>query len=492
MKAVAWGLTLMCAVLTGCTSMRPAFVAPEIDTPSAFLRDAASLPENERGSWKPAEPAEGQTRGEWWRAFDDPVLDSLMDEALRDSPALMAAAARVRQSRALLGITDSERGVQLAAGGGPVAVRASPGSLGLPPDANPGSRTLWRAPLLAAYEVDLFGRLKDASAAARADLEATEATRRSVTLALQADLARTYFELREADAELQILREALRLRQANLGLLERRREAGAVGELDVTQARAEVAGTRAQAQAAEGRRIRLENAIAVLSGRPPARRLVSPDARASKVPAIPPGLPSALLERRPDVVAAQRGLLAANARIGVARAAFFPSVRLTGTAGFESDALGDLFRWSSRTWFLGPFIGGIVSVPLLDGGRNKAALERARAEYEEAVAQYRQRVLVAFGDVEDALGGLRSLELQAESVTELVGAAVRAAQLARIRHEAGAVSYLEVLEAQRSALEAQREANRVQAARAQATVALVRALGGGWDTPSVASGPRGR
>ena len=477
--------------LAGCGSLRPEFKQPAVDTPDAFARDFQSLPESERGSWKKAEPAESQPRGEWWKAFGDPVLDGLEAEAMKGSPALQAAAARVRQSRAILGIVDADRGPQVSVSAGPVATRSSPASLGLPPGTDVPARTLWRAPVIASYEVDLFGRLKDNTAAARSDVESAEATYRSITLALQADLARTYLELREVDAEIVILLEALKSREANLMLLERRLEAGAIGEIDVVRARAEVATTKAQYQAADGRRVRLENAVAVLVGRPPARLRVESAGKPVEAPVIPAGLPSTLLERRPDIVAAQRVLVANNARIGVAKAAFFPSIRLTGMAGFESDALGDLFRWSSRTWFLGPFIGGIVNVPILDGGRNRATLERARAAYEESVADYRQRVLSAFGEVEDALAGLRSLALQAESTRELVVAARRAAQLARLRYDAGATSYLEVLDAQRTALDAEREANRVRGAQTQGTVALIRALGGGWgaaETPVAAGG----
>lgn len=476
------------ALAAGCGSLRPEFKSPAADVPEGFREAAAELRPEDRGSWKKGEPAEAAARGEWWKVFEDPILDGLVAEATRGNPGLQAAAARVRQARAVLGITEADRGVQLSAGAGPISTRPSPASLGLPPGADSPTRTLWRGTAVASYEVDLFGRLKDQSAAARSDVEGAEATLRSVVLALQADVARTYFELREADADRLLILEALRVRESNLTLLQRRFDAGAIGEFDVTRARGDLAATKGELHAADARRSRLDHALAVLVGRPPSRLSLEAGVRPWSIPAIPPGLPSALLERRPDIVSAQRALMAANARIGVAKAAFFPSLRLTGNAGFESDALGDLFRWSSRTWFLGPFIGGLVSVPILDGGRNKAGLERARAAYEEAVGEYRQRVLVAFGDVEDGLSGLRGLSGQSDTTRDAITAARRAAQLARLRYDAGAVTYLEVLEAERFALEAERAGNRVQAARALGTVTLIRALGGGWGEVATTAG----
>lgn len=470
-------------VVSGC-SLAPTFEQPKVEMPDGFKQAALALPEQERGSWKPAEPAETQPRGEWWKVFGDPVLDQLIAEATKGSPALAAAAARVTQSRALLGITSSEGGFQASVGVGPVNQRASPGSLGLLPGTDVSSRTLWRAPVIANYEVDLFGRIKDSVAAARKDLAGQEATYRSLVLALQADIARTYFDVREADRDIVLLMEAVRVRKATRDLLAARLAAGAVGEFDVSRATAEVALAQSELEAARGRRDRLESALAVLVGRPPSAVAVAVTATERRVPGIPAGLPSSLLERRPDIVAAQTALEAANKRIGVAKSAFFPSLKLTGTAGFEAEELSDLFRWSSRTWFLGPFIGSIVSVPVFDGGRNRAGLEKAKAEYEEAVARYRQQVLVAFGDVEDSLAGLRSLDAQSRAVGIAVDAARRAGRIAQARFDAGAVSYLEVLDVQRTQLDAEREANRVAGQQVLGTVALIRALGGGWGEPA--------
>ena len=451
------------------------------------IRCSTRLPQEMKNTPGPPSTMRPAGNCEWWKAFRDPVLDRLVAAAVADSPSLQAAAARVRQSRALLGVTEADRGVSVTAGFGPFNTRPSPGSLGLPPGTDVASRTLWRAPLTASYELDLFGRVKDSVKAAKSDLRGAEATYRSVTLALQADVARTYFQLREIDADIAILAGTIKLREEAVRLLRSRFEAGAIGELDLARARTETASARTLLEAGKGRRAQLENALAVLVGKPPAAFGIDAGEPVRFAPGVPPGVPSALLERRPDIVKAQTALIAANARIGVAKAAFFPSIKLTGQGGFESDELGDLFRWSSRTWFLGPFLGGLVSLPILDGGRNKANLARSKADYEEAVGNYRQRVLEAFADVEDSLAGLRSLAGQEAANAEALGAVGRAAKLSRLRYDAGAVNFLDVIDAERSRLDIERDANRIVSARVQGTVALIRALGGGWgDAPAVA------
>jgi multidrug efflux system outer membrane protein len=484
MKPATLVLALAAALALGaCKSLAPPDKLPEIDSPETFKTAAAQLSEAERGRWKVAEPKDGELRGEWWKVFGDPVLDGLVADALAGSPTLQAAAARVEQSRALLGITRADQRVQLSAGAGPFNIRSSPGSVGLPPGTDLSSTTLWRANATVSYEIDVFGRLRDNARAATRDLEAGEATFQLVKLALQADVARSYLELREADTDALLLIEAVKLRERSLVLAKKRFAAGAVAEFDVLRATAELATTRAQLEAAIARRARLENAIAVLAGKVPARLTIDSTGRRAEVPTVPAGLPSSLLERRPDVVSAQRSLMAANARIGAAKAAFYPAINLTGTGGFEARDIDDVFRWSSRTWLLGPFIGGIVSVPILDGGRNRARLQRAQAVYEEAVANYRNAVLVSFGEVEDNLVGLRSLVQQQLAAVEAATAARRAAQLAQLRYDAGASSFLDVIDAQRTQLDAEREENRVHGARVTGTVALIRALGGGWTDP---------
>jgi multidrug efflux system outer membrane protein len=339
---------------------------------------------------------------------------------------------------------------------------------------------VWRGLVTASYEVDLFGRVAASVDAARNDYAAEMASLRSVLLALQADVAQAYYALREADEELRLLRETVALREESVRLLERRHQLGDIGELDLARAQTELAVAQSDATALERSRAQIEHGLAILLGKAPAAFEIAPAPLPDAVPAVPAGLPSELLERRPDIAAAQRAMAAANARIGVARSAFFPALRLTAQGGFESAELADLFQWSSRTWVLGPLIGTILTLPLIDGGRNQANLERSYAVLEEAVADYRGRVLGAFGEVEDRLVSLRTLAEQRAATHRAVDSATRALRIATARYDAGASSYLDVIDAQRSLLAMQRLDTRIRGERAVATVALIRALGGGW------------
>jgi multidrug efflux system outer membrane protein len=275
----------------------------------------------------------------------------------------------------------------------------------------------------------------------------------------------------------------VRTREENVRLLQRRFDLGDIGELDLARARTELSTARSDAIGLERTRAQLEHALAVLIGRPPAAFSVPAGTLTADVPRVPAGLPSALLERRPDIAAAQRRMIASNARIGVARSAFFPALNLTGSAGFESNELSNLFNWSSRTWVLGPLFGTILSLPIFDGGRRQANLDRTWAVLDESVADYRQSVLVAFAEVEDNLAGLRVLRDQAEATRDSLTSAERAFKLADARYRAGATSYLDVIDAQRGVLSIRRLDTQIAGARATSTVALIRAIGGGWNTP---------
>jgi multidrug efflux system outer membrane protein len=454
--------------LAGC-SLAPTLEQPAVESASTFKQ----LTPEERGNWKTAQPAEAQPRGEWWRAFNDPQLDALEAEASAANQSLKAAAARVAQARALVGVANAERSPRVDAGFGPSRIK---------PAGEPAS-TAWRGLLTVSYEVDLFGRVADSVAAARSDFEGLQAAFRSVQLALQADVAQTYFALRQADDELALLRDTLKLREDSVRLLQRRFDLGEINELDLSRARTELSTTRSDAIALERRRAQLEHALAVLLGKAPAAFSLDPAPLAGDMPAIPAGLPSTLLERRPDIAAASRTMAAANARIGAAKAAFFPVLNLTAQGGYESGELSDLFNWSSRTWALGPLFGTVLTLPIFDGGRNQANLERSYAVLEETVAGYRQEVLVAFAEVEDSLVDVRTLDEQGQATRDAVASASRALAIAQARYRAGATGYLDVLDAQRSLLLVQRLETQIRGARAGSTVALIRALGGGWDRP---------
>jgi outer membrane protein, multidrug efflux system len=474
------------ALVAGC-SLAPPLERPVVDAPAQWKE----LTPAERGSWKTAQPAEAEPRGEWWKVFGDPTLDAFEAEAGAANQSLKAAVARVSQARALVGVAKAERIPQIDAGFNVSREKPTGASLGLPPGVDVTPFTVWRGVLSVSYEVDLFGRISDGIAAARSDYEGAQATFNSVQLALQADVAQTYFALRETDDELALLRNTVTLREDSVRLLQRRFDLGEINELDLSRAKTELATTRSDAIALERQRAKLEHALAVLLGKAPAAFALAPAALANAMPVIPAGLPSSLLERRPDIAAASRTMAAANARIGVAKAAFFPVLNLTAAGGFESAELGDLFKWSARTWALGPLVGTMLTMPLIDGGRNQANLDRSYAVLEESVATYRQQVLVAFAEVEDNLANVRTLDDQGQAARDATTSAGRALSIAQARYRAGATGYLDVIDAQRSLLSVQRLDTQIKGARATSTVALIRALGGGWDAPAkVAAGSR--
>ena len=469
---------LAALLLAACAA--PEFKQPKLAVPAAFKE--APLPQTAADGtrWSVGQPAETQPRGEWWRVFNDTVLNQLMDEAAGANANLAVAAARVKQARAIAGIAAADLTPQVGVNAGVQRGRASPLSLGLPQDTKVAPVTAYQASLTASYEVDLFGRVAANVGAARFDAEAVEANYRSVLLALQADVAQTYFRLRETDAELATLNQTVSLREQSVHVNQRRYELGDIGEFDLSRARTELATSRAEAIGLQRQRVTNEHALAVLLGKPAADFTagVNPLGDTTLLPLIPAGMPSSLLERRPDIAAAQRAMVASNARIGVAKSAMFPALLLNADAGGQSASLSDVFKWSSRSWVL----GALMSMPLLDGGRNKNNIARSEAVLEESVASYRQSVLLAFAEVEDNLAGLRILAGQTEQIDAAVVSARRSAELAQKLYAAGRSSYLDLLDAQRNLAGIERNAVQLRGSRAVSTVALIRALGGGWDT----------
>jgi multidrug efflux system outer membrane protein len=423
-------------------------------------------------NWAIASPAVAQPRGEWWKAFNDPVLDDLIARAGQTSTTIQVAAARLAQARAVARITDADRALQVSAG---ASARRAQGIIGSNPPGPPNN--LFAAGIDFSYEVDLFGRLSHASQAAVLDAQSREGLLQSTRLLIQAEVARNYLALRALDDERSLVRSTLGAYRETLALTERRWRAGDVAELDVARASTEVAATESEALALDRRRAELEHALAVLLGESPSQFSLPVAEWSTALPAIPAGVPSTVLTRRPDVAAAQYTMLAAQTRVGVAKAAYFPNISLTASGGYASTEISDLFQWSSRAWL----IGVIGSLPILDGGRRKAGIESASADLDGAVTLYREQVLVAFKEVEDQLAALRLLTEQAEAQARAVAAARRTTSLSDARYRAGYVSQLELLDAQRSELRNRREALQVRSARYQSTVALVRALGGGWN-----------
>jgi outer membrane protein, multidrug efflux system len=460
---IAMNLLTAALVLAGCASV------PAID-PQSIPATPVAFKEGD-GRWTRVAPAEAQPRGEWWKAFADPTLDELVERAAANNTELQVAAARLAQARALVRAADANRMPQLGIGAG----AARQDGLPLAPAGSPATLTAISADF--SYEVDLFGRLASASRAASLDAEAREGLLQSTRLAVQASVAQAYLGLRAVDAERALVRGTVATYLETLKLTERRYQAGDVAELDVTRARTEVAATESDALALDRRRAELEHALAVLVGEPASNFQLREAAWNTALPVIPAGVPGTVLARRPDVSSAQLALLAAQQRVGVARAAWFPSIALTGSGGHASPEISDLFKWSARAWS----VGALLALPVFDGGRREAGIENARAEMDVALARYREQVLGAFRDVEDQLAALHLLAEQAEAQSRAVSAASRSTALSDVRYRNGLVSQLELLDAQRSELRNRRQALQVRAAQYQATVGLVRALGGGWD-----------
>jgi multidrug efflux system outer membrane protein len=470
MTLLNWKLTALTAtlMLAGCTTVKP----PEqvtLDVPSQY-REAAAL----EGAWKAGVPADQSDRGQWWKIYADRELDSLIHQATEANPGLAIALARVKEARATAGVVDANRGFQLNGGFGPTRLR----------DSTTPPTTEWRAQVNASYEVDLIGRLSDESRAAKLDAAAQEAAYRSVLLALQADVAQQYFSIRSLDSELAILEKTIALRREEVRLVQVRFDMGDTSELDVAKAKTELSIVQAEAESVRRVRAQQDHALAILLGKAPAQFTLAPAPLQPSTVIVPAGLPSELLERRPDIAQAQRQLAAASARVGVAKAAFFPKLVLTGSGGYASNELSDLFKWSSRSWLLGPLVGTALSLPIFDGGRNKANLARADAGYETQVANYRQQVLVGFQEVENNLSALRTLDRQIGFQDEAIASARRASHLAEVRYSNGSASYFEVIDAQRTSLAAERAQSQSMGQRSLASVGLIRALGGGWGSPT--------
>jgi multidrug efflux system outer membrane protein len=467
---------LVCGlVLAGC-AVGPDYHRPPTATVPATWK--AQSP------WKEGRPRDAEIKENFWDVFDDPVLSALELEATANSPDLRAAFEQVEQARAIARISRADLFPTLT-----FDPNGNRSHYSANRSAQPGSVVLgytgndFVLPLDLSYEVDLWGRVRRSFKAAREQAQASAASYQNVMLALQADIAQTYFTIRSIDLDRQVDAQAIELRKRNLSLVESLHQGGAASELDVDQAETELASVQADLVGLDLRRAQLENALGTLCGRAASSFSLAETNRMYQPPGVPVGLPADLLERRPDVAQAERAMAAASEGIGVAKAAYFPSIQLTGSAGVESVDLKRIFDWESRIWSIGPNI----SLPLFEGGRIRAGVMQARAAYNQAVAQYRSQVLTAFHDVEDGLAGLRLLREQFEAQMRAVDAAKRVADQSRIRYQEGLTSYLQVVEADRTALESQLAAYDLNGQRMVTTVSLIKALGGGWKAGRLAN-----
>src|SRR6266496_408084 len=414
--------------LAGC-AVGPNYKRPTTETPAHYKAEAL-------GSWKRGQPGDHVPKGDWWNIFGDQTLNDLQGRATGAYQELKAAIARVEQARATARVARSELLPTLNADSSYTRQRFSPNQV---PSFGDLTANNYRGALDLSYEIDLWGRVRRGFESARADAQASLAAFHNVLLTLHADVAQNYFALRALDSEISTVTSTVGLRKEQVQLVRSRFENGIGNQLDVARAETELASTQAEAASLAKRRTELENALAILVGENPSTfkfATASGDGGTRWNPAppkIPAGLPSDLLERRPDISEAERQLAAANARIGVAKAAFFPVLRLTGSGGYVSGDIESLFNWDSRVWSIGPS----VSLPIFAGGRIRSEYQRSQAAHDEAVALYRQRVLVAFGDVENSLAGIRHLGNQAAAQDRAVANARRAAELAGERYRAG-------------------------------------------------------
>lgn len=443
-----------------------------------YQRPETPVPPQFKGvTWRSANPAAHLPKGEWWQVFRDAKLNDLMLRAGAANQDLKAALARFEQARAAARVA---RGDYLPTLSLPLSADRQRTSENQPsPIPLNGLRydgQAYNAMADFGWELDLWGKIRRANEGARADAAAAADAVHNVLLGIQAELASNYFQLRALDQEIRLVREAVALRGEALKIAQARVRAGAGSELEQAQAEAEVASAEAEISTLQARRDQLENVLAILTGSNAAIFRLPIGSAPPAPPSLPAGLPSDLIERRPDIAQAERALAAATARIGVARAQFFPSLRLLGRGGYQSMELDALLQPASVMWSYGPSL----SVPLFAGGKNRFNLEKARAVHDEALAGWRQAFLAAVADVETSLSAIRHLAVAHEAQQRARSSAERAAALAKTRYEAGTSPYLDVIEANRTALAMQRATAQTSGQRLAASVALVKALGGGW------------
>jgi len=464
--------------LAGC-KVGPNYVKPQAAAPPAYQESAPDS--TVAGDWKPATPADAAIGGSWWQLFSDPDLNRLEVQVATANQTLKAAEANFRAARGDVAVSRSYLAPTIGAAPSVGTVRDSlnqpyfntnylnngEGSFSLPIDLN--------------YEIDLWGRIRRGVTASRAQAQASAADLATALLSMQAELALDYFDLRATDTQLQLFNDTVKAYQQALQLTEDRHDGGAAPLSDVTQAQTQLQAAQVTLTDLTNDRAAYQHAIAILIGLPPADFHLDPLPRGadhSVLPKIPLTVPSQLLERRPDIASMERMMASANEQIGIAKAAYYPTLSLSGTAGFMGTSALNWLTWPSRFWAVGP----TFSETIFDAGRRKAGVAIAQANYDATVANYRQTVLTSFGQVEDNLAALRILEAEAEQQHTATHSAERTLDLFTIRYEGGVDTYLQVITSQTAALMNERNDIDIQLRRQQASVLLIKALGGGWST----------
>jgi len=461
-------------LLAGCA------VGPDYKRPEATAIPAAYA--NATNGWKVAQPQGQLPKGNWWEVFSEPELDTLEVQAAAANQGLKAAVARFVEARATMDAARSGLFPNVGTGFSATRQQTSPNAPLTTTGQEVGQRSTYNdftVPLDLSYEVDLWGRVRRTVESARALARASSDDLEAVRLAIQAEVAVDYFTLRALDSERAVLRSSVQVFSKSFDLTKDRRAGGVATDLDVAEAETVLKTTQAQLPAVTLQRAQFEHALALLVGQPAATFRIPERTLSDAPPWIPSGLPSELLERRPDISAAERRMAAANANMGVAKAAFFPTVELNGLAGLETVNAGTLFNWSSRMWAVGPSL----TLPLFEGGRLRAGLRLADASYEEMVANYRESVLTAFSEVEDSLAAQTLLADQYNVQSEALLAARKQLEIANNRYRDGLTTYLDVATAESTELNIEFAATQLRGQQLVAAVTLVKSLGGGWREP---------
>jgi NodT family efflux transporter outer membrane factor (OMF) lipoprotein len=452
-------------LLAGCT------VGPKYARPNVATAPVDAFKETD--GWKPARPSDQLLRGKWWEIFADPQLNALESELTVSNQDLKVANARFVEARAMVHFNRAAQFPTISTSPGIESLRDSANTPYLPATSTTGDFVL---PFDLSYELDVWGRVRRTASASREEAQATAGDLATVNLSLHAELAYDYFELRSADAQKKLLDDTVKTYQDALQLTVNRFEGGAAPKSDVAQAQTQLQATMVQDTDVAVQRAQFEHAIAVLIGKPPAAFSLPASPLNLAPPDVSAGLPSQLLERRPDIAAAERRVAEANDQIGIARAAYFPTVLLNASAGLLGDSITNWFMWPSRFWAVGPS----MAETLFDGGRRRATSTAARANYDASVANYRESALTAFQQVEDNLAALRILSQEAQQQKEATGSAEESLQIFTNRYIGGRDPYLQVLTAQTIALQNERNDVDILRRRMDASVLLIKALGGGW------------
>jgi outer membrane protein, multidrug efflux system len=484
MRRLSVGLVFTLLVLAGGCTVGPRYSRPPAPKPAP---DAwKTLP-----PWQQAAPKDTIPKGSWWQVFHDSTLDNYEQQLLRANQSLIAAQANLNQARSLARVATAAFFPQLSVdpsgyrerGSGNRPLNGEPPTIinGVVQPVPPYSESVYTIPFSLSYEADLFGRVRRNLEAANASLQSTAADTANVQLVLTAELAADYFNLRELDAEYQVVQESVGVQRKGLDLVQSRHAGGIASGLEVAQQATVLDSTVSQAALVQESRAQYEHAIAVLVGQPASTFIMPVTPLTATPPPVPLGVPSEVLERRPDIATQERAMAYENAEVGLARTAFYPHITISGAGGWQSTAITSLLNAPSLFWSL----GADVLQPVIQGGLNRANLAAARAAYDQAVANYRQSVLAAFQQVEDGISNLSTLAQALSTQDAAVQDARKALEIANNRYVGGVTSYLDVITAQTTLLSSERLATQLRGQQMVSSVYLVKALGGGWDPSSI-------